>query len=362
VNVVVGLTKLNDRTGSEVYCLELVKALKEAGHEVEVFVLYANRELKLELEALGAQLTVYPRRLRLRPDRAICMHPLATSLLLRRIGRDIPALAIVHGVIPGEAPARAQRIDRFVAVSPFVADHLVQAEGLLRDDISVVPNGIDLTRFDAPRTTQAARPIRVLWASTFLPLRRDALLEMARGVLSDENATLTVVNDRLPEDLLPESDRIRVIPKEREISPVIAEHDVVAGLGPGRILLEALAMNRAALCLNVDGLAEYLDAGNLGRLEYYRERWGGPVGSLLDSAVVLANQNRRDLAVANYDAAANVVRVVVELEELTRRQSAPLRYRLTTVRRLPGLARDYALIPWLKHRLRVAPLRPIFGP
>ena len=361
MNVVVGLTKLNDRTGSEVYCLELVKALKEAGHEVEVFVLYANRELKLELERLGADLTVYPRRLRLRPDRAVCMHPLATSLLLRRIGRDVPALAVVHGVIPGEAPARAQRIDRFVAVSPFVADHLVEAERLLRDDISVIPNGIDLTRFDAARTTEAARPVRVLWASTFMPLRRDALLELARGVVSHDDATLTVVNDRLPEDLLPEGDWIRVIPKGREITSLIEEHDVVAGLGPGRILLEALAMNRAALCLNVDGFAEYMDAGNLGRLEYYFERWGGPVGSLLDSAVVLANQNRRDLAVANYDAAQNVARVVHELEGLVRRRRAPLRYRLTTVRRLPALARDYALIPWLKRRLRVAPFKPLLG-
>jgi glycosyltransferase involved in cell wall biosynthesis len=341
VNVVVGLTKLNDRTGSEVYCLELVKALKEAGHEVEVFVLYAKRELKLELEQLGAHLTVYPRRLRLRPDRAVCMHPLATSLLLRRIGREVPALAVVHGVIPGEAPARAQRIDRFVAVSPFVADHLVEAEGLLRDDISVIPNGIDLRRFDAARTTKAARPVRVLWASTFMPLRRDAFLELARGVLSHEDATLTVVNDRLPEDLVPEGDRIRVVPKGREITSLIEEHDVVAGLGPGRILLEALAMNRAALCLNVDGFAEYMDAANLGRLEYYRDR--------------------RDLAVANYDAAQNVTRVVREVEGLVRRRRAPLRYRLTTLRRLPALARDYALIPWLKRRLRVAPLKPLLG-
>jgi Glycosyltransferase Family 4 len=361
VNVVIGLTKLNDRTGAEVYCLELAKALRAAGHEVEVFVLYSNRKLATELDQLRAHLTVYPRRLRLRPDRAVCMHPLATSLLLRRIGRDVPALAVVHGVIAGEAPARARRIDRFVAVSPFVRDHLVETEGLLPSDITVIPNGIDVTRFDGERPAGAPSSVRVLWASTYMPLRREALLSLARGVIASRDATLTVVDDRLPEGLLPESDRIRVIPKGREIVGLIEQHDVVAGLGPGRILLEALAMNRAALCLNVDGLAEYMDGGNLGRLEYYREAWGGPVAPLLHPAVVRANQNRRDVAVAHFDASQNVAQVVQELEGLTRRRGAPLRYRLTTVRRLPALARDYALIPWLRRRLRVAPFKPLLS-
>lgn len=361
MNVVIGLTKFNDRTGSEVYCLELVKALRAAGHDVEVFALYSSREGREELESLGARLCTYPKPLSLVPDRVVCMQPLATALLLARVSRSVPALAVVHGVIPGEAPVRARRIDRFVAVSPFVADHLVRVEGLLRDDVAVIPNGIDLERFDARRTAEPADPVRVLWASTYMPLRHQALVALAQGVLEGARTELTVVDDRLPAGLLPESERIRVVPKGRSILDLIGEHDVVAGLGPGRILLEALAMNRAALCLNLDGLAEYMDGGNLERLEYYRETWGGQVARLLDPAVVLANQNRRGVAEANYDASANVARVVRELDALTRRESAPLRYRLTTVRRLPALARDYALIPWLKRRLRVAPLRPVLG-
>jgi hypothetical protein len=361
VNVVIGLTKLNDRTGSEVYCLELVRALRDAGHQVEVFALYSSAEARTELTALGARLCTYPKALSLEPDRVVCMQPLATALLLRRVGRHVPAMAVVHGVIPGEAPVRARRVDRYVAVSAFVADHLVEKEGLLREDITVIPNGIDLERFDAPRSTGSPEPVRVLWASTYLPLRRQALLALAEGVVERRGTTLTVVDDRLPDGLLPPCDRIRVVPKGRMIVELIREHDVVAGLGPGRILLEALAMNRAALCLNLDGLGEYMDGGNLERLEYYRKVWGVPVARLLDPAVVLANQNRRSVARANYDAATNVARVVAELESLTRRRGAPLRYRLTTLRRLPALARDYALIPWLKRRLRVAPFRPVLG-
>jgi glycosyltransferase involved in cell wall biosynthesis len=361
MNVVVGLTKLNDYTGSEVYCLELVKALREAGHQVEVFALYGSAELEAELGRLGASLCVFPRPLRLRPDRAVCMHPLASALLLRRLRRKVPALSISHGVIAGEAPVCATRIDRWIAVSPFVADHLVEKEQLRRKHIRVVPNGIDLDRFAAPEVETAPERVRVLWASTYLPLRKKALEALCAAVVERPDAELTVVADLLPRGLVPKHDRIRVVEKSRDAVELIRDYDVVAGLGPGRILLEALAMNRAALCLNVEGAAVYLDAQNLERVEFYRDDWGGPAVPLLDPAVVLANSNRRDLAESRYDAAVNVSRVVSEVEQLSRRTSSPRRYRLVTLRRLPWLALNLALVPWLKLSGRSSSRPPVLA-
>jgi glycosyltransferase involved in cell wall biosynthesis len=361
VNVVVGLTKLNDHTGSEVYCLELVKALRAAGHAVEVFALYGSADLEAELDELGASLCVFPKPLRLVPDRVVCMHPLATALLLQRVERDVPALSIVHGVTAGEAPVRASRIDRWIAVSPFVADHLVESEGLRRTDVGVVPNGIDLERFSAPEVMAAPAPVRVLWASTYIPLRRKALQALAAAVVERSDAELTVVTDRLPKGVLPEHDRIRVVEKTHDIAGLIRRHDVVAGLGPGRIVLEGLAMNRAALCLNADGAAVYLDEGNLELAEFYREDWGGPVARLLDPEAVLAGSNRRNLAAWHYGAAVNMDRVVRELELLERRASSPARYRLVTPRRLPWLAFNLALVPWLKVSGRSASRPPVLA-
>jgi glycosyltransferase involved in cell wall biosynthesis len=361
VRIVVGLTKLNDHTGSESYCLELVKALRAAGHEVEVFALYGSSELEAELEQLGASLCVFPRRLRLRPDRVICMHPLATALLLLRVSREVPALALVHGVIAGEAPVSAPRIDRWVAVSPYVADHLAETERLQWEDVRVVPNGIDLDRFVAPQLESGSERVRVLWASTYIPLRRKALAALAAAVIKQPGTELTVVTDLLPKGLIPEHDRIRVVPKEEDVVGLIRDHDVVAGLGPGRILLEALAMNRAALCLNIDGKAVYLDEENLERVEFYREDWGGSVAPLLDPAIVLANANRRRLAEERYDAAVNVARVVAEVEQLSRRTSSPRRYRLVTLRRLPWLIWNLALVPWLKVSGRSAARPPVLA-
>ena len=353
MNVVVGLTKLNDRTGSEVYCVELVRALRRAGHHVEVFALYGSSEMEQELASVGASLCVFPKALSLSPDGVVCMQPLATALLLSRVAKDVPALSIVHGATASEAPASATRIDRWIAVSPYVAQHL-EAEGLESDDIEVVPNGIDLEQLSAPELDAPTDRVRVLWASTYIPVRRRALQSLAAAVIERTDAELTVVADRLPANLLPDDDRIRVVAKGREIVELIREHHVVAGLGPGRILLEALAMNRAALCLNEAGAAVYLDADNLARVEFYREAWGGPVAPLLDPQTAFANANRRGLAADNYDAAPNMARVIDTVETLTRRSSAPLRYRLVTLRRVPALAFNLALVPWLKLRLRPA--------
>jgi glycosyltransferase involved in cell wall biosynthesis len=348
VNVVVGLTKLNDYTGSERYCLDLVRALRAAGHEVEVFALYGSQELNAELEQLGASLCVFPRQLRLRPDRVVCMHPLATALLLRRVDRNVPAISLVLGVTAGEAPVSASRIDRWVAISPYVAGHLVDEEGLRSEDVVVVPNGIDVARFPAPAKAAASERVRVLWASTDIPLRRKALEALCAAVIERPEAELTIVADLLPDGVVPELDRIRVVSKERDVVGLICAHDAVAGLGPGRILLEALALNRPALCLNIDGKGLYLDEQNVEGTEFYREDWGGPLAPLLDPAVVAENGNRRHVVAQRYDAAVNIVQVVREVEQLSRRAASPARYRLVTLRRLPSLVWNLALLPWLK--------------
>ena len=130
-----------------------------------------------------------------------------------------------------------------------------------------------------------------------MPLRREALGSLCAAVLERPETRADGRERSATRGVVPEGDRIRVIPKGRDINRLIEEHDVVAGLGPGRILLEALAMNRAALCLNVEGKGLYLDEQTVEGTEFYREDWGGPLAPLLDPTVVAANGNRRHVVV-----------------------------------------------------------------
>jgi glycosyltransferase involved in cell wall biosynthesis len=350
VKALVVLNKLNDLTGSETYCLGLVKALVGSGWDVDVFTLRSTERMRERVAALGAGVHTYPSFPPERPDRVVTMHPLATFLALRRVPEDVPTMAVVHGITSDEAPVRPARIDRFVAVSPLVADTLTARDGIWPTDVVVIPNGIDLEVFDAPPLPAAPDGVRVLWASTYIPLRRSALAALLAAVERLDRVTLTMVGDHLPGDLASSNGDVRIVPKTEDVAALISDSDVVAGLGPGRILLEALAMNRAALCLNVEGKAEYLGEKNVARLERYLDEWGGELEALLDPETVFRHQNKRRLVAERFDERTNLARLERELRDLQKREQTPARYRARGAGRGYFLAREYAALRLLSGR------------
>ena len=342
--VLVALNKLNDLTGSETYCLGLVKHLVASGSAVELFTLYSSAWMEERVRSLGGRLYTYPDFPTTAPDRLLTMHPLATSLALRRVPRDVPTLAVIHGVTPGEMPVRTDRIDRFVAVSAFVAAKLVARDRIAPDEIAVIRNGIDLHEFDAPRIDQEPSLVRALWASTTVRSRRPALTALAAAVERSEHVHLTIVEDNLPRALVPAGDRIDVVAKTRDVRDLIRRSDVVCGVGVGRILLEALAMNRAALSLNVHGKAEFLADGNSEKLEFYCDEWGADAATLLTPSAVFRGQNRRSLAAKEYDMDVNLRRLERELETLRKRERGHLAFSAREAARLAFVAAAYAAL------------------
>src|SRR5918999_33684 len=165
MRIAIAIARLEGFTGSETFCLDLIAELVAGGHAVDVFAIYTSAELRSRVEALGAHPYTYPDFPAARPDRAIVMHPLATMLFLRRLARDVPVLAVVQSPLPDEAPVKRSRIDRFVAVSPYLADLLVTRHKIARDHVTVVQNGVDVARLDAPERSGCDEPVDVLWAS-----------------------------------------------------------------------------------------------------------------------------------------------------------------------------------------------------
>ena len=343
MHVAISINKLDDVTGTETYCLDLVDELTVAGHTSSVFTLSSTPEMEARLRAAGGVLFAYPDYPTQPADRVIVMHPLATTLLLRTIDPAVPTLALIHSPWEDEYPVRMHRIDRFIAVSDYVADELRRKHGVRSEHLGVIPNGVDTHRFQAERV-RARRPAEILWGSVYHPDRHGALVAVLETVLARDDLKLTIVDAELPQGLIPSHDRIQVVPKQPDSRPLLAAADVVCALGPGRILIEALAMNKAALCLNTHRRGEYLDAKNRIRLEYYFSQWGAAVGDLLTPDEIFRNSNRRDVATRYFDKRINLGRLVSELEGLGKRHDSPRGYRLADVKRTPYLAREYGVL------------------
>ena len=162
MRVLIGINQLSDFGGTQTYCVDLVHQLVDSGHDVDVYCLYSAPVMTRGVEAAGARLYTYPSFPRSVPDRAIVMHPLATFMTLNRIPHSVPAMAVIHGVVPYEYPVRLSRIDAFIAVSPFIRDTLIARDRVESARITVISNGIDIDKFNAPVVHGSLDTIRIL--------------------------------------------------------------------------------------------------------------------------------------------------------------------------------------------------------
>jgi glycosyltransferase involved in cell wall biosynthesis len=131
-----------------------------------------------------------------------------------------------------------------------------------RDDISIVPNGVD-TRYFSPRPVKPSPHSIVFTGGLFWPPNYEGVLFFAREVLplvwrEVPDATLTVVGPRPHESLLTLASDTRIVVKDETIDhrPFIADAAVYivplfAGAGTRIKILEAMAMGTPVVSTSV---------------------------------------------------------------------------------------------------------------
>lgn len=142
---------LASRAGTELYVRDLTGALIRAGDSVTIYSPSLG-PIANECRALGAFVTDRIRAVRQVPDVIHGHHyrPLIDATV--RFPRT-PIVYFCHGIYPPEDfPVKLRTIKKYVGVSRLTRARIADEAGISLDDISIVPNFVDLERFRNERS------------------------------------------------------------------------------------------------------------------------------------------------------------------------------------------------------------------
>ena len=152
--------KLEGFGGTELYTLELARAMRSRGHSVEVYCPRPGRLCAL-FEAEGIACRAELDRVSERPDVLHAHHHLPAMAAFTRFD-GVPGIYVCHGFRPWvEHPPVHPQIVRHVAVSERLARWMARKARLPVDRILAIPNFVDTDRFTRVRRC-AAPPKRAL--------------------------------------------------------------------------------------------------------------------------------------------------------------------------------------------------------
>ena len=203
----------------------------------------------------------------------------------------LPYLFTVHNLLPKMNPVQAaiflelaRTSSRIIAVSEAVGQTLRQ-RGVAAPKIAIVPNGVDLSRFEDRQNTKDFRSEYgidqkeqiVLGVGRLAPEKGfDVLIEAFATLHAHRpDIRLVIVGDgpealRLQHQAAPLGDRVLFVGHISETSPFFAAADLVAAPsrqeGQGIVPLEAMAAGRAVVASRVGGLVETILDGETGLL------------------------------------------------------------------------------------------------
>ena len=247
LRVLITCQELALRGGSQLYTRDLAEALRELGHSPVVFSPRLG-EVAAELRARGVAVIDSLDLLGEAPDVIHGQHHLEAMAAMLRFPR-VPALYVCHGWLPWqEAPPRFPSLLHYVAVDTLRRDRIVLESGIPESRVTVIPNFVDLDRFQ-PRPPLPQRPGRALLLSNqasphnFLPIVASACA--AGGIALDVAGFASGKPVARPEEILPAYDLV---------------------FARGRAAMEAMAVGAAVILCDVEGCGPRVDAANFAAL------------------------------------------------------------------------------------------------
>lgn len=235
------------RAGSELYVLDLARALLRRGHQPVVYSTVLG-DVAESLRRATVPVVDDLSALNIAPDVIHGQHHLETMTAALHFA-GTPVVALCHGWMPWEeTPPVFPTIARWIAVDDLCAERLATTAGVDRTRIRTLYNGVDIERFQ-PRAPLPQTPRRALifsnyatrdaWAATIERACRQA------GIAADIAGLCSGSASDAPETLL-------------------RDYDIV--FAKARCALEAMAVGCATVVADRAGLGGLVSSSNFDRL------------------------------------------------------------------------------------------------
>jgi glycosyltransferase involved in cell wall biosynthesis len=250
------------------FVAQIVGALRERGHEVELAVLDRRGGGKRRYLELARRV----RRAR-KPDVVYAHFLVPSGLIASRV--DAPLVVTAHGrdarndgTVPGIAALTRRVVTRasaVIAVSDYLRRELEAKLPEARGKMHVVDSGVDLDRFSPSRAATADLESPAFLCVGTLTERKN-IVRLADAFARLGEGSLTFVGDGPLRERLVGSNRVRVVGRvaHEEVPGWIASADVVCQpslIEPlGQSLLEAMACARSVVATRIGGPPEFVPA------------------------------------------------------------------------------------------------------
>jgi glycosyltransferase involved in cell wall biosynthesis len=287
LKVLIGSLYFNNYTGSELYVFELAKQLIKQGCDVTICSAIGNplanmaKSLGIKLfqlteppsfklgdgktkltsttqgEIIMAKDTLY-KTSNIHFDVLHLNHKPVTEHLLR-LFPDVPAICSIHSeVINLEEPVISTQIKRYIAIRPEIKDYLVKQFDIPTEDIELVYNPIDATKFKAINSNEKRDKKRILFVGTIDYLRRETIKDLI-DTTKENNEELWIVgkkNDNYLDAFMENNPHVSYFPPTSNIEKFIHQCDETAGILLGRTTIEGWLCGKSGWIYNVDNQGE----------------------------------------------------------------------------------------------------------
>lgn len=280
--ILIGCLSYTNFTGSELYVFELAKQLKKLGHDVSICshigepLLSLSHKLGIKMyniqEPPGYKLgdgkwmlstpngntpslpnTLYKIQ-DINFDIIHLNHKPVTEHLLR-FYPETPAICSIHSeVISLEEPVLSPQIKSYIAIRPEIKKHIVDKFGIDENNVSVIYNPIDDTKFKPVKTNESRSKKRILFVGTIDYLRQKTIEDLINKT-KENNEELWVVgkkNDTYLDALINNQEHVKYFEPTANVEKYIHQCDETAGILLGRTTIEGWMCGKKGWIYDVD--------------------------------------------------------------------------------------------------------------